>query len=424
MMIANLAPRLDGSRLAVQANTPLTTPWRVLLIAPTPERLIESNLISNLNPPSAIADMSWIQPGKAAWNWWSGSHAESVSFEPGMNTATIEHYVDFAAESRLEYMLIDEGWAAAAPDSRSPADITKANPAVDLPEILRHAKSKSVGVWLWAHWSSVDSQMDQAFPLFETWGVAGVKIDFMNRDDQWMVEWYRRVAKKAADHHLMLDFHGAFKPDGISRTFPNVLTREGVLGLEYSKWSARANPQHNVMLAFTRLLAGPMDYTPGGFNNASRAEFRPRNVQPMVLGTRAHQLALYVVFESPLAMVSDYPGAYRGQREFEFIKAVPASWDETRAVNGKIGEYVTVARKRGEEWYLGSINDWTTRDLDVPLGFLGSGEYLAEVYADAPDASDHPKHTVIEQKRVSAATRLKLSLASGGGAAIRFRPVR
>jgi len=251
-----------------------------------------------------------------------------------------------------------------------------------------------------------------------------VKIDFMNRDDQWMVNFYHRMAKTAADHHLMLDFHGAYKPDGLSRTWPNVITREAVMGLEYAKSSARITPDHDVMLPFTRMLAGPMDYTPGGFDNVTRAEFQPREIKPMVMGTRAHQLALYVVFDSPLMMASDYPEAYKGQKDFEFIKAVPSSWDETHVVDGKVGEFVTIARKKGADWYLGGITNWDSRDLSIPLKFLGPGEWVAEMYLDAPDADVNPKHTVISQFRVFAATVLKVNLAPGGGVAVRFSPAK
>jgi alpha-glucosidase len=422
-MISTLSPRLDDPMLAVHTSAPMTCPWRVLLIGSEPGRLIESNIVGNLNPPSAIADTSWIKPGKAAWNWWSGTQAESVDFQPGMNTATIEHYIDFAADSKLEYTVIDAGWAAPG-EGNLPADITRAVPEIDMPEILRYAKSKGVGVWLWAHWTSVQRQMDQAFALYEKWGVAGVKIDFMNRDDQWMVDFYRRMAKTAADHHLMVDFHGAYKPDGISRTWPNVITREAVMGLEYLKWSARTTPDHDVMLPFTRMLAGPMDYTPGGFDNVTPAEFQPRDTKPMVMGTRAHQLALYVVFDSPLMMVSDYPEAYKGQKDFEFIKEVPSSWDETHVVSGKVGEFVALARRSGVAWYLGGITNHDSRELDIPLEFLGAGEFTAEIYSDAPDAGVHPKHTTIEPRRVTASTSLKVFLAAGGGVAVRLSPVK
>jgi len=417
---AKLAPRADQPDLAASGTTPLRTPWRVFMIGAEPGRLIESNIVINLNPPSQIADTSWIKPGKTAWDWWSGTYAEGVSFKPGMNTDTMKHYIDFAAQAKLEYMLIDAGWAPPAKEFLH--DITRTIPEIDMPAILSYAKSKGVKVWLWAHWTSVDRQMDEAFPMFEKWGVAGVKIDFMDRDDQWMVDWYRRVLRAAAQHHLMIDFHGAYKPDGVRRTWPNLLTREGVMGLEYTKWSGRVTPAHNVILAYTRMLAGPMDYTPGGFRNVTRAAFEPRNKEPMVMGTRAHQLALFVVFESAFEMVSDFPEAYKGQKELAFISAAPTVWDETRVLNGQVGEWITIARRHGKEWFVGSITDWTPRELDVPLDFLGEGEYIAEIYSDAPDAASQPTHTAIEQKRVKRGETLHLRLVTGGGCAIRIRP--
>jgi len=262
--------------------------------------------------------------------------------------------------------------------------------------------------------------MDEVFPLFEKWGVAGVKIDFMNRDDQWMVNWYRRVVQKAAQHHLLIDFHGAYKPDGLRRTYPNLLTREGVMGAEYNKWSARITADHNVMLAFTRMLAGPMDYTPGGFRNVTPAEFVPRMTQPMVQITRAHTLALYAVFESAFQMVSDYPGAYKGRKEFDFIRAAPAVWDETSVVGGKPGDYISVARRHGREWFVGSITGSRAREVDLPLEFLGRGEFVAEIYSDGSG----PSETVREEKRVSAGTLLHVKMAASGGQAVRLRPVQ
>lgn len=424
-LFAKLSPSVDEPGIAVSTATPARSPWRVLLIGAHPGRLVESNIVTSLNPPSAIADTSWIKPGKTAWDWWSGSYAAGVSFRPGMNTATMNHYIDFSANSRLEYMLIDAGWAkrGGGPND-SGSDLTQTNPNIDMPAILEHAHSKNVRVWLWAHWADISRQMDEAFPLFEKWGIAGVKIDFMNRDDQWMVNFYRRVVKKAAEHHLMIDFHGAFKPDGLERTWPNLMTREGVMGAEYNKWSARITPDHNVMLAFTRMLAGPMDYTPGGFQNTSRVDFEPRNIQPMVMGTRAHALALYAVFESPFQMVSDYPEAYQGLQEFEYIKAIPTTWDETHVAAGRPGDFITVARRRGREWYVGSIAGWRGAEADIPLEFLGHGDFVAEIYSDGPDANDNPTHTVREEKPVTAATLLHVKMAQGGGQAIRIRPAQ
>jgi alpha-glucosidase len=391
------------------------------MIADDPGRLVESNMVVNLNPPSAIADTSWIKPGKTAWDWWSGKAA--------MNTATMKYFIDFSARNGFPYMLVDAGWSAPGP--RPPEAIgfyaagtylTKFKPEVSVPELVEYGRAKNVRIWLWAHWTAINHQLDAAFDQFEKWGIAGVKIDFMDRADQWMVNWYRNVAMKAAAHHLLVDYHGAFKPDGLRRTWPNVLTREGVMGAEYNKWSARETPTHNVTLAFTRMLAGPMDYTPGGFDNVTREAFRPRDAGPSVMGTRAHQTALFVVFESAFQMVADHPSAYDGQKELAFLKAVPATWDETRVINGRPARYITIARRSGREWYVGAITNWDPRAVDLPLTFLGGGAFNAEIYADGPNAAAEPKDSVLEKRRVDAGTVLKLKLAPGGGCAIRLVP--
>jgi alpha-glucosidase len=423
---AELSPRLDQKGIAVETDGAVRTPWRVLMIGDEPGRLVESNIVLSLNPPSKIADTSWIKAGKSAWDWWSGEAAPSVSFKTGMNTATMKHYIDFASASGFPYMLIDAGWALAnrksPTDYAAVADITKIDPQIDMPELLRYAKEKNVRIWLWSHWSSVDKYMEQAFPLFEQWGIAGVKIDFMDRDDQQMTAWYRRVAELAAQHHLMIDFHGAFKPDGLRRTFPNVVTREGVMGKEYLKWSGRTTPVHNTTLPFTRMLAGPLDYTPGAFGNATRAEFEARDKEPMAPNTRAHELALYVVLESPLMMVSDYPEHYVGQHDFEFIKQVPVTWDEVRVLNGRPMENITVARRSGKDWYVGSITNWDARTVKVPLSFLGEGNYTAEIYADAADAVTNATHTEFTKQTVDRSKALDLRMAPGGGSAILIHP--
>ncbi|HEY2015797.1 MAG TPA: glycoside hydrolase family 97 catalytic domain-containing protein, partial [Bryobacteraceae bacterium] len=412
-------PKADAAKVSVIRQVPARSPWRVLMIADDPGRLVESNMVVNLNPPSAIADTSWIKPGKAAWDWWNGQLAKGVA-KPGMNNDTMKYYIDFSARNKFEYMLIDAGWSGRGPGG---TDLTKSIPNIDIPMLVEYAKSKNVRVWLWAHFREMSKQIDDAFPQFEKWGVAGVKVDFMDRSDQWMVNWYRMVAKKAADHHLLIDFHGAFKPDGLRRTYPNVLTREGVMGAEYNKWSARETPKHNVTLAFTRMLAGPMDYTPGGFDNVTKEQFVARNKAPMVMGTRIHQTALFVVFESELQMVADTPDAYEGQKELEFLKAVPASWDETRVLNGVPPKYITVARRAGNDWFVGSITD-DARSFQLPLNFLGSGSYNAEIYGDGPKAETQPKDSILEKRRVDSKTVLNLKLASGGGAAIRLTPIR
>jgi alpha-glucosidase len=423
---AELAPRIDQPAIAVETDAPFATPWRVFMIGDQPGRLIESNIILNLNPPSKIADTSWIHAGKSAWDWWSGEAAPSLSVKPGMNTATMKHYIDFASASGFPYMLIDAGWALAnrtgPNDYAAVADITHVTPEIDMPELLRYAKEKNVKLWLWSHWTSVDKYMDQAFPLFEKWGIAGVKIDFMNRDDQWMTEWYRKVLAAAAEHHLMVDYHGAFKPDGLRRTYPNLMTREGVMGKEYLKGTARVTPAHNATLPFTRMLAGPMDYTPGAFGNVTLEDFVPRDVMPMGLNTRAHELALYVVFESELEMVSDYPERYAGQKDFDFIKRVPCTWDEVHAIGGMPMQWIVLARRSGRDWYVGSLTNWDARDVKIPLDFLGEGKYVAEMYADAPDAGSEPTHTALTRQPVDRATVLDVHMVPGGGNAIWIHP--
>jgi alpha-glucosidase len=418
-LISKLSPPPLTSRMdeVVSASTPKATPWRLLLINDRPGSLIESNyLILNLSAPCALADTSWIKPGKAAWDWWSGSFAREVDFKPGMNTATMEHYIDFAAEHHLEYMLIDAGW--------SPQDdILHWVPGVDIPAILAYAKQKGIKVILWMHWRAVKKQIAEAFPLYEKWGVAGVKIDFMERDDQEMVNFYAEMVRQAAEHHLIVDLHGAYKPTGLRRAYPNLLTREGVMGMEYSKWSERVTPEHDVTIPFTRMLGGPMDYTPGCFNNATREQFKPRHVEPMCQGTRAHQLAMYVVYESPLAMLSDYPESYDRKPGVDFLEQVPTVWDETKVINGEPAKYITVARRHGDSWYVGAMTNWDARDLEIPLDFLGNRSYEVQIFADGAEA-DRVATSLSTGKRLARENeKLHVHLAPGGGWAAIFTPV-
>ncbi|HET7839993.1 MAG TPA: glycoside hydrolase family 97 protein, partial [Terriglobia bacterium] len=354
---SRLSPLPERSDEAVKASTPKATPWRILMISPTPGGLIESSdLELNLSAPSALADVSWIKPGKAAWDWWSGSYASGVNFKPGMNTATMEHYVDFSAAHHLDYMLIDAGWFPQQDDTH-PVDILHHTKETDVPTIVEYAKPKGVKILLWVHWSALDKHLDEALNLYNRWGVAGIKVDYMNRDDQEMVNFYERVVKKAAEHHLVVDFHGAFKPTGLRRAYPNLLVREGVMGMEYSKWSARVTPEYDTTIPFTRMLTGPMDYTPGCFNNATKSQFQPRFIQPMCQGTRAHQLAMYVDFLAPLVMLSDFPENYDNNPGMEFLEKVPTVWDDTKVLAGEPGKFVAIARKHGDTWYLGAMTN-------------------------------------------------------------------
>ena len=410
---------------AVIGATPKATPWRVVMVGPTPGRLIESNsLILNLSPPCALADTSWIVPGKAAWDWWSGSYAKNVPFTPGMNTATMKHYIDFAAAHRLEYMLVDAGWAPPSAADPRMEDILRYIPEVDIPGIISYGKSKGVKTLLWVEWRALDSHLDEALALYEKWGAAGIKVDYMNRDDQGMVNLYEKWVRKAAEHRLVVDFHGAMKPAGLRRTYPNLLTQEGVMGLEFSKWTERITPEHTLTIPFTRMLAGPMDFTPGSFRNAARGRFKAQDIEPFSQGTRAHQLAMYVVYESPLVMVSDYPEAYAGQPGVEFLEKVPTVWDDTRVLEGKPAEHIVVARRNGKAWYLGAMTNWDGRDLRIPLDFLGPGRFEARVFADGADADTAATSLKVSTRTVKADMTLNVHLVSGGGLAVIFTPRR
>jgi alpha-glucosidase len=407
-----LAPAEEDPTVIVKGTLPHHSAWRVLLIGDEPGRLVESSAITSLNPESQIADTSWIHAGRASWDWWCGTL--NAKGESAFSDDTMKYYVDFAAKSGFEYMLVDAGWSG--------RDITKMNGKVDIPGLVQYAAQKNVKIWIWLYYASVDSQLEEAFPLFEKWGVAGMKIDFIERDDQRGIDFYYRVAQKAAEHHLMVDFHGSTKPSGIERTYPNVMGYEGVLGMEQSKAGGRDNPESHVTLPFTRMLAGPMDYTPGSFHNVTRDEFAPVMQSPVTMGTRAHTLAMYAVYQAAVQMVADWPKSYEGQPAFEFIRNAPATWDETRVLNGRPGEFITIARRHGKEWFLGSMTNWSARQLDVPLDFLGTGNYTAEVYSDADDAAEHPQNVRVERKNVTRGTRLQAKLAPGGGYAVRFVP--
>jgi alpha-glucosidase len=418
---SNLSPLQSDPGVCVKGTAPHQSPWRVIMIGAEPGDLVESNIILNLNEPSVISDPSWIKPGKAAWPWWSGRTVEGVDFEGGVNTATYKHYIDFAAEFKLEYLLIDAKWYG--PHKDPSQDITTVIPEVDLPRIIAYAQARNVDILLWLNWENTRDQMDVAFPLYESWGVKGVKVDYMNRDDQEMVRFYHDVVKKAAEYHLTVDFHGSYKPTGIRRTYPNLLTREGILGLEHTKWSDRVTPEHNVTIPFTRMLAGPMDYTPGAFQHVIREEFEPRYDAPTAMGTRCHHLAMFVVYESPLQMVSDYPGAYRGEPGADFLEQVPASWDETRVLSGVIGDYVVIARRYDQDWFIGAMTDWESRSIKLSLDFLVDGHYHARIYSDSPLADENPASISIRNITVSATDMLTAEMASGGGWIVHLTPV-
>ena len=412
-LVSDLSPLPGGSNGRVKIIPGAASPWRVLMLGPSPGKLVESQIINNLNDPCALQDPSWIEPGISAWDhWWSG--------EVQMDTKTIKEYIQLAAEMGWEYMLIDWHWygppfiTEGEWRANPAADITTVNPEVDMPDVLDFAKKKNVKLILWLLWDHVEKQMEEAFPLYEKWGIAGVKIDFMARDDQEMVQWYHKVVKKAALHHLVVDFHGAYKPTGWSRTYPNLLTREGVLGNEYSKWSSRITPEHNVTLPFTRMLAGPMDYTPGAFLNVTPENFRT-GAPAEVMNTRAHQLAMFVVYFSPYTVACDHPDHYRNQPGIEFLKEVPTTWDDTRVLAGEVGEYIFMARKKGERWYLGGMTNSERREITLKLDFLPAGNYDLHYFRDASDSDLHPQRIDTGILKVEAGQEIDLEMAPGGG---------
>ena len=328
-----------------------------------------------------------------------------------MNTATYKYFVDFAADYGLQYILLDEGWTATS------RDILHENPNVDLAEIVRYAKQKGVGVLVWVLWKPLDERMDETLDRFQKLGVAGVKVDFIQRDDQWMIDFYLRTVREAAKRHLMVDYHGACKPTGWSRAYPNIMTSEGVNGLEQYKWTAEhTNPKHELTLPFTRMVSGPMDFTPGAMSNANRDNFRPIMEHPMSMGTRCHQLAMYVVYESPLQMLSDSPSHYRKEQEcMKFLSAVPTVWDDTVPLAAKVSDYVAVARRSGDNWFIGAMTDWERRDLDISLSFLPPGQYQLEVWSDGVNADRDGQDFARSTQTVSSSDKLKLNLAQGGG---------
>ena len=416
-LVAKLAPRLDGEGL-VKAETPHHSSWRVLMIGRQPGRLIESEIIRNLSTPSKLADTSWITPGMMAWDhWWTGDTI--------MDTATIKSYIQLAADMGWEYQLIDWQWYGKP--EREEADITKVIPELDMDEVRAFAAERGVRLWLWLHWTDVDRNVankdiayKKAFPLYKKWGIAGVKIDFMDRDDQEMVRWYEKITAAAAEHKLLVNFHGAFKPCGFERTYPNQITREGILGNEYNKWSNRVTPEHKLVLPFTRYLEGPADFTPGGFLNRQPDRFQ-FNVKPtQVQGTRAAELALFVCYDSPVCCVCDHPDHIRGESGEEFLQVVPTVWDDTRVLRGAVGEELVILRRSGDDWYLGAMTNRQPREIEVPLDFLDGNAWKVTHWVDGDNAAEYGNQLVIDVRVVKPGETITLKLAPAGGCVARF----
>lgn len=393
-----------------------TYPWRIVGIAEKDGDLITNAMVYLLAKPAQVADTSWIKPGKVAWDWWNALNLYGVGFKSGVNTQTYKYYVDFASKYGIEYVVLDEGWYVLG-------DVMKVVPEMDMEDLTAYARQKNVGIILWLVWKTFDDKLDQAMERFEQWGIKGLKVDFMQRDDQPLINFYHKVSREAARRHMLVDFHGAQKPATMTRTWPNLISTEGVRGLEWDKWSDSTNPEHDVTIPFTRMFLGPMDYTPGAMRNASKKSFAHVFEQPMSQGTRCHQLAMYVVYESPLQMLCDSPSNYLREPEaMEFLGPVPTVWDETRVLDGKIGDYVVVARRHGRDWYVGAMTDWTARDLDIDLSFLPEGSFELDAYADGVNADRWASDYARTKSDADRARRLKVHLAEGGGWAARLRP--
>lgn len=393
-------------------------PWRVMVIAEEDKDLADSDMVYKLAEPSRIKDASWVKPGKVAWDWWNDWNITGVDFEAGINNETYKHYIDFAAENNIEYVILDEGWAV-----NKKADLMQVVPEIDLKEIISYGKQKGVDIILWAGYYAFDRDMENIARHYADMGVKGFKVDFMNRDDQEMVEFFYRAAETGARHKLLMDFHGAYKPTGLQRTYPNVINFEGVHGLEQMKWSGPEVDQvtYDVTMPFIRMLAGPIDYTQGAMRNATRSNYRPINSEPMSQGTRTRQLAEYVIFESPINMLADSPTNYQKEQEStSFMAAVPEVWDNTVALEGKIGEHIAIARRKGNEWYVGALTNWDPREMELDLSFLGEGNYKAEVFKDGVNAHRNAADYKREIIDVPQDRKLKIAMAPGGGYVARF----
>ena len=388
-------------------------PWRVVAVSSSDKELTDSDIVWKLATPAADTDWSWVRPGKVAWDWWNAWNIKGVDFEAGVNNDTYKYYIDFAAANHIEYVILDEGWAV-----KYANDLNQVVPEIDLEELVAYGRERGVGIILWAGYWPFAKDMENVCRRFSEMGIKGFKVDFMNRDDQPMVDWYRRAAEMCAKYHLLMNFHGAYKPTGLQRTYPNVVNFEGVHGLEQMKWSDPSVDQvtYDVTIPFIRMLAGPMDYTQGAMRNATKKNYKPIRTEPMSQGTRCRQLAEYVVFESPLNMMCDSPTNYMAERECtDFIAAIPTVWDETVALDGKVAEYVVMARRKADTWYVGAMAGWDGREMEIDLGFLPEGEYSMTVFRDGVNAhriaSDYKKVTMA----VPSDRKMKIKMAPGGG---------
>ncbi|MCD8302288.1 MAG: glycoside hydrolase family 97 protein [Prevotellaceae bacterium] len=391
-----------------------TLPWRIIAVSHEDREMPVNDLVYLLAAENRIGDTSWIQPGKVAWDWWNDWGLEHVSFKAGINTETYKYYIDFAARYGLEYIILDEGWYVP-----SSGDMLTVVPDVDLPEIVRYGQEKGVGVVLWTVFNVLDDQLEEACARYSQMGVKGFKVDFLDRDDQTAVEMAYRIAAKCAEYHLILDYHGIYKPTGINRTYPNIVNFESVFGMEEAKWTehdAQDMPEYDVSFPFIRMQSGYVDFTPGGMRNATKADFQPVYYNPMTMGTRCHQAAMYVVHDSPFTMLADSPSAYEKEPDYtSFIAAIPTVWDETIVPQGKLGEYIVTARRLGNDWYVAGQTNWEGRELTLSFDFLGDGEYEADMLSDGINADKAATDYQRDRRALRKGDTMQVRLSSGGG---------
>ena len=410
----NLIPTRRASYIAKDVKGAL--PWRIVLVTRQDRQLLTAQLPERFGPQCQIADTSWIKPGKVAWDWWNATMLTGVPFRAGMNTDTYRYYIDFAAKNHLEYIIIDEGWST---DESLRSDL---NPDIDLLSLLPYAQKKGVGIILWSSWRNCINNTEEDFKYYASLGVKGFKVDFFDRDDQAVMRSAWQIAQCAARHHLLLDYHG-YRPTGIQKAWPNIVNFEGVKGLENSKWEPRSGdgplhnqPRYDVSIPYLRQLVGPLDYTPGAMSNATRAQFFGNNDHPMSQGTRAHQVAMYTIFDTPLQMLADSPSKYiKEQETTNFISKIPTTWDEVVPLDGRLGQYVAVAKRKGTTWYVAAMTDWTPRQLTISLSMLGSGQHQAEVFADGVNADRDATDYQLSTLNVAQGDSITIRLAPAGG---------
>lgn len=397
-------------------------PWRIISLSEKDVQMADNDMVYRLSSPSAPdKDWSWILPGKVAWEWWNDWNIKDVTFKPGVNNDTYKYYIDFACKYGIEYVILDEGWSV-----NGEADLFKVIPEIDLEELIDYAEKRSVGIILWAGYHAFDRDMEAVCRHYSEMGVKGFKIDFMDRADQYMVNFHKRAAETAARYNMLVDFHGTYKPTGLNRTYPNVINYEGVFGLENMKWCDPSVDQmeYDVTVPYIRMMAGPMDYTQGAMLNATKETYRPDNHEPMSQGTRCHQLGAYVIFESPLNMLCDSPSHYLQEKEStSFIAAIPTVWDQTVGLDGEVAEYIVMARRADNIWYLGAMTDWNARTVEVDLSFLPEGNYEMEIFRDGPDAHVDATDYVRETIKVTRDRKIQINMAPGGGYAARISQI-